>query len=155
MKAELTDLAAMAQETRERALRHAMALELAEKAEDAEIWNTAVAEAAMDAEGAAAMTITSILKKTCAQFKTEHDEDGYIDIEEDSPGVALFNHECERCAPLQLIAHSLTDLLARIWSPGDKDHRAPDSALNRTRNLHLSLLGQVHLVAAAAIGTPS
>ena len=56
MKSALTDLAAMSQEARERALRHAMALELAEKSDRDELWSTA-ANLAMDAEGAAAMTI--------------------------------------------------------------------------------------------------
>ena len=153
MKAALTDLAAMAQETRERALRHAMALELAEKAGYGDLWDTA-AGLAMDAEGAAAMTITSILKKTCARFRGEHDECGYIDIEEDSPGLALLNHECEHCAPLQLVARSLTDLLGELLIPSDNDAGTDDSGLDRTRDLHLSLLGQVHVAAAAAIATP-
>ena len=81
------------------ALHHAMAVEMAEEnRERTDLWGTA-AEMAMDAKYAALMTINSTMIENCRKYREEHGRTGYIDIEENVPGPALREHQCQQCHP--------------------------------------------------------
>ena len=124
--------------------------QVAEKSELRSLWDH-VAELAMDAKGAALMTITSTLMTSCPQFKAEHAASGYIDLNENAPGPPLRNHDCRTCEPLQLLARSLEESLARIW--GRPTAEAPDihAGDQRLRADHMGLLGLLHLSLAGIL----
>ena len=119
MKSDLTNIPEMVRETRDRVLRYANAVSIAEHADRESQWASA-AELAMDAQGAALMTINSALMKTCPVYKREHDATGYIDVDEDEPGKALHEHDCPRCQPLTTLAKSINVVFEKLWA---KSHR--------------------------------
>ena len=152
MRANLEDVPALVQETRECALHYAMSIEIAEKSELRSLWDH-VAEIAMDVKGAALMTIASTLMASYPQFKAEHAASGYIDLNENAPGPPLRTHDCRTCEPLQVIARSLDEGLARIW--GRPTAEAPDIHADdqRLRADHMGLLGLLHLALASILVT--
>lgn len=152
MRSDLKDVPGMSNETRERALNHAMLIEVAVKSTDSpELWVTAT-DLAQEAQGAALMTINSALVLTCREYRTEHELAGFMDIDEDEPGVTIHNHKCSQCEALQILARAITMTMGNI-------HRGTINAkiqegrgispkqLQELRNQHNTLLGQVHLAA--------
>ena len=147
MKADLTDTSGMARETSQRALRHAMALEMLENRHEERresLWGTA-AEMAMDSRGAALMTLSSAMAMYCADYRREQARTGPIDIQEDEPGPALTNHQCQRCGAMQKVATSIEQTFGQLWraKPGEVGD-------DRLRELHAALLSQVHMAVATA-----
>ena len=152
MKSELNDIPQMANETRERALHYAMSIETAEKGRDDradDLWLNTY-NLAMDARGAALMTINSSLMETCPEYREEHDLAGYIDLYEDEPGVPLQKHRCDQCAGLQEMAKVLRVSLGRLWKGGGLKLTSKPEKLEEARNLHNIMLGQIHLAAGFA-----
>lgn len=144
MKSDLTNIPEMIRETRDRALRYANAVGIAEQAELESQW-AAAAELARDARGAALMTINSALMKTCAVYKHEHDATGYMDVDEEEPGPALHKHDCPRCQPLIALAKSINGVFGKLWAKtaGEDDMVSGEIA----RELHSGVIGQVYLAA--------
>ena len=142
MKSDLTNIPEMVRETRDRVLRYANAVSIAEHADRESQWASA-AELAMDAQGAALMTINSALMKTCPVYKREHDATGYIDVDEDEPGKALHEHDCPRCQPLTTLAKSINVVFEKLWAKvtEEKDMVSGEIA----RELHSGLIRQVYI----------
>ena len=152
MKSDLGDITALARETTRMALHHAMAVEMAEEnRERTDLWGTA-AEMAMDAKYAALMTINSTMIENCRKYREEHGRTGYIDIEENVPGPALREHQCQPCQPLQQMARHLNETLWNLWRT---DYRRVAQSGDRERNIlpemHSALLGQVHMAVAMSL----
>ena len=152
MRSDLNDIPAVANEARRMALHYAMSIEIAEKGRDDradDMWLTA-SNLAMDARGAALMTIDSALMATCAGYRMEHDEAGYVDEYEDEPGGTLRDHDCPRCTGLQCLAQNLRSTLGKLWRKGSLEITATPDRFQEVRNLHNILLGQVHLAIGLA-----
>ena len=152
MKADLTDIRGIARETSQRALHHAMALEMLESChEDREesLWGTA-AEMAMDSRGVALMTLSSAMAMYCADYRRGHARTGPIDIQEDEPGPALTNHRCQRCGAMQKVATSIEQTFGQLWR-ANREKTGTDCL----RELHAALLAQVHMAVATALNRHS
>ena len=142
MKSDLTNIPEMVRETRDRALRHANAVSTAEHVDQESQW-TAAAELAMEAQGAALMTINSALMKTCSVYKHEHDATGYIDIDEDEPGPALYQHDCPKCLPLTTLAKSITEVFGKLRATNTDEEDMVSGEI--ARELHSGVVGQVYI----------
>ena len=135
------------------ALHYAMAIEMAEEnRERTYLWGTA-AEMAMDANCAALMTINSTMIETCPKYREEHGKTGYyIDIEENLPGPALREHQCEKCQLLQQVARSMGETFGNLWRT---DYRRVAQSRDGKRNIlpeiHSALLGHIHIAAAMSL----
>ena len=151
MRSDPNDVPAMADETRERALHHAMLVEVAIRAQDQpELWLTA-AELALSAQGAALMTLNSALAKTCAKYRTEHEKAGCINPDDDNPGATICNHQCGQCETLQSMARAIDTTMGNIHRERIRNDRpVSPKQLQEIKNLHNLLLGQVHLAAGLA-----
>ena len=151
MRSDLNDVPAMAEETQERALHHAMIIEVALRAkEQPDMWLTAT-DLALSAQGAALMTLNSALVQTCAKYRAEHQKAGYIDLDEDDPGLTISNHQCEQCEMLQGMARAINITMGNIHRERIRNGRpVSPKQLQEIKNLHNMLLGQVHLAAGLA-----
>ena len=140
MKSDLTNIPEMVRETRDRALRHANAVSTAEHVDRESQW-TAAAELAMDAQGAALMTINSALMKTCSAYKYEQDAAGYID--KDEPGKTLYQHDCPKCLPLTTLAKSITEVFGKLRARTTSEEDMVSGEM--ARELHSGVIGQVYI----------
>ena len=152
MRSDLTNIPEMASETRERALQYAMSIDTAEKnttgrADD--LWLNA-SSLATDSQAAGLMTLNSALIETCPKYRAEHEKVGYTDLEEDTPGSTLHDHDCPNCKDVQNMARVLRTTLAELWKSGSLEITDNPQKLRKVKNLHSILLGQVHMAAAMA-----
>ena len=152
MTSDLSNVTQMASETRERALQYAMSIETAEKNTTGradELWLNA-GNLAMDARDAGLMTLNSALIETCPKYRAEHERSGHVDLDEDTPGGTLHDHDCPNCTGIQDMARLLRTTLAQLWKSGSLEITDNPEKFRKVKNLHGLLLGQIHIAAAMA-----
>ena len=154
MKSDPENIHEMTRETTQRALHHAMAVEMAEQNEGhPDLWHTAN-DMAMGAKNAALMTVNSTMMRTCPEYREEQGRAGCIDIDEEDPRTVMHTHQCDRCSPLQEVAARANEAFGALWGTYIPSEKTPEATtLRRLHRLHSRMLGIVHTSVATALET--